>query len=80
MEEIDFKNRSSHVLTQYTVTELKEELTKRGQIPLPEDTTADEYNVVCSHCGTNTKVPFKPTKTWPVYCRECFEKKRKGEF
>ena len=28
--------------------------------------------VVCAGCGVTTEVPFKPTGTKPVYCRDCF--------
>ena len=28
--------------------------------------------VVCAACGATTEVPFKPTGTKPVYCRDCF--------
>lgn len=28
--------------------------------------------VACAACGAVTEVPFKPTGTKPVYCRECF--------
>jgi len=31
--------------------------------------------VTCSECGEECEVPFKPTSTKPVYCRECFAKK-----
>ena len=27
---------------------------------------------MCSQCGRETTVPFKPTQGRPVYCRECF--------
>jgi CxxC-x17-CxxC domain-containing protein len=30
------------------------------------------HTVVCAACGATTEVPFKPTGTKPVYCRECF--------
>ncbi len=30
--------------------------------------------VVCSNCGKDCQVPFKPTGDKPVYCSECFEK------
>lgn len=29
-------------------------------------------SVVCAGCGANTEVPFKPTGSKPVYCRDCF--------
>jgi len=34
--------------------------------------------VVCSACGDDCEVPFKPTSDKPVYCSDCFEKKEKG--
>jgi CxxC-x17-CxxC domain-containing protein len=35
------------------------------------------YPVVCSDCGVETQVPFKPTEGRPVYCRDCLPKHRK---
>lgn len=32
------------------------------------------YDVVCSKCGAQTKVPFKPIEGKDVYCRDCFKK------
>lgn len=32
------------------------------------------YSAVCSKCGKNCEVPFKPTEWKPVYCDECFGK------
>ena len=32
---------------------------------------------ICSECGTQTVVPFVPTQSRPVYCRECLVGKRK---
>ncbi len=34
--------------------------------------------VICSLCGKECEVPFKPTSTKPVYCDECFAKINKG--
>jgi CxxC-x17-CxxC domain-containing protein len=31
-----------------------------------------ETRTVCSQCGRETTVPFRPTQGRPVYCRECF--------
>lgn len=36
------------------------------------------YSVKCADCGKQTQVPFKPTGDRPVYCRECYMKKRGG--
>ena len=35
-----------------------------------------ETAATCSQCGKETTVPFKPTQGRPVYCRECFERRR----
>ncbi len=35
-----------------------------------------ETRAVCSQCGKETTVPFKPTQGRPVYCRECFQQRR----
>ena len=32
---------------------------------------------VCSDCGQECEVPFKPTEGRPVYCRDCFPKHKK---
>ena len=32
------------------------------------------FNVVCTQCGKDARVPFKPTGNKPVLCSECFEK------
>ncbi len=34
------------------------------------------YKAKCSECGTDCEVPFKPTEGKPVYCRECYNKRR----
>lgn len=35
-----------------------------------------ETKAVCSQCGKETTVPFKPTQGRPVFCRECFQERR----
>lgn len=32
------------------------------------------FPVVCSECGKDTTVPFKPTGEKPVYCSDCYNK------
>ena len=34
------------------------------------------HEAVCSECGKKCEVPFEPAEGRPVYCRECFAKKR----
>ncbi len=35
-----------------------------------------ETRTMCSACGKETTVPFKPTQGRPVFCRECFQSKK----
>ena len=32
------------------------------------------YDVTCSRCGCQTKVPFKPMSGKDVYCKDCYSK------
>ena len=34
------------------------------------------HKIICSECGKEDEVPFKPTEGRPVYCRECYAKRR----
>jgi CxxC-x17-CxxC domain-containing protein len=34
------------------------------------------FQAVCSNCGTETMVPFKPSNDRPVFCRDCFDAKK----
>ena len=34
------------------------------------------HKAICSECGKECEVPFKPTEGKPVFCKECFAKKR----
>ena len=34
------------------------------------------HKAVCADCGKECEVPFKPDPTRPVYCRECWSKRR----
>jgi len=35
------------------------------------------HKAVCSECGKDCEVPFKPTTGKPIYCRDCYMKKKK---
>jgi len=35
------------------------------------------HKAICSECKKECEVPFKPTEGKPVYCRECFAKRRR---
>jgi CxxC-x17-CxxC domain-containing protein len=34
------------------------------------------FPAVCDECGKQTQVPFQPTSGKPVYCSDCFERRR----
>ncbi len=38
------------------------------------------HDVTCSECGKACQVPFKPTQGKPVYCRDCFSKKKPSRY
>jgi len=40
--------------------------------PAPRET----FTVTCAQCGRPADVPFKPTGSRPVYCRDCFRSRR----
>jgi CxxC-x17-CxxC domain-containing protein len=37
-----------------------------------------ETEAVCSSCGKQTTIPFRPTQGRPVFCRECFGGQKKA--
>jgi CxxC-x17-CxxC domain-containing protein len=37
------------------------------------------FPVICSECGDNTEVPFKPDPDRPVLCKSCLLKAREGK-
>ncbi|MBI2653975.1 DNA-directed RNA polymerase [Candidatus Woesearchaeota archaeon] len=34
------------------------------------------HKIKCSDCGADAEVPFQPKEGRPVYCRDCYSKKR----
>ena len=47
-----------------------------GTVPAGNSYQKVETRTVCSQCGKETTVPFKPTQGRPVFCRECFQQRR----
>jgi len=35
------------------------------------------HKAVCTKCGKECEVPFKPTEGKPVYCKDCFMKEKR---
>jgi len=44
------------------------------------DEKREMYKVTCAECGKETEVPFKPDGSRPVYCKECFQKRKPKRF
>ncbi len=38
------------------------------------------HKATCSECGQECEVPFKPIEGKPVYCRDCYRKKKDSGF
>ncbi|SFS06170.1 CxxC-x17-CxxC domain-containing protein [Granulicella pectinivorans] len=47
-----------------------------GAGPAAAGISRTETRTMCSECGIETTVPFKPTQGRPVLCRQCFQGKR----
>ena len=41
-----------------------------------ERSSRQMYDAICADCGEPTQVPFQPRDDRPVYCRDCFERRR----
>ena len=37
------------------------------------------HKAVCAECGKECEVPFRPTQDRPVYCKDCFSKRKSGD-
>ncbi len=36
------------------------------------------YTAICSNCGNEAQVPFRPRGDKPVYCSDCYQLQRSG--
>lgn len=46
--------------------------------PVIEHRQKTMFKIVCADCHKESEIPFKPTEGRPVYCKECFAKRRSG--
>ena len=58
------------------IQELKNRLTGETTEPATEEPAKKLYPAVCSICGAQTEVPFKPSGFGTIKCRPCFLKTR----
>lgn len=49
---------------------------RSGVGPAAAGISRTETRTLCSACGIETTVPFKPTQGRPVLCRQCFQTQR----
>jgi len=66
MEELD----RIRALTKTPIEELESEI----RVSYRDST--ETHKAVCTDCGNECEVPFKPDPSRPVYCRECWTKRR----
>lgn len=45
----------------------------------PSSDRFEMHRAVCSTCGNDCEVPFRPTSGKPVYCNKCFKSVRNSE-
>lgn len=50
----------------------------QGSRPNDHRPARQMYAVVCFECGKDTEIPFKPSGDRPVFCKECFAKRKAG--
>ncbi len=49
----------------------------RGGFNRSFDGPREMHKAVCGECGKECEVPFKPAEGKPVFCRDCYQKKKK---
>ena len=43
-----------------------------------ESGTREMFSATCSSCGSEARVPFRPSGAKPVYCSDCFATQRRS--
>ncbi|MCK5772616.1 MAG: hypothetical protein KAH57_02405 [Thermoplasmata archaeon] len=38
------------------------------------------HDAICAECKQETQVPFKPSGDRPVYCKDCYQKRRPARY
>ncbi len=75
--------KSSRALYCLSREDVEREINNWSGMSLGDDTTAsgsvEMFPTICSICHKETKVPFKPEPSRPVYCKDCIAKMKAGE-
>ena len=48
----------------------------RGNRGFDDRGPREMHKAVCADCGQECEVPFKPAEGRPVYCKDCYMKKK----
>jgi len=79
-----FMTKSLTELAQARAVQKPPQSTQHSPQPSPRPPLTEQrpgrpmYAVVCFDCKKNTEIPFKPSGDRPVYCKECFAKRKSG--
>ena len=68
---IDLEKKMDTVIAQ--TTGKSAEIPQASQLPRRERTL---YEAICADCHKVCEVPFRPSEARPVYCKECFAKRK----
>ena len=49
---------------------------EQSEAPEAKQLDNGNWEATCSECGGRAEVPFKPDPDRPVYCKDCFSKKK----
>lgn len=66
----NIRERLDRLEARVATMDLKQSLGSRKPIQLTD--------AICSDCGKACKIPFKPRTDRPIFCRECFQKRKGG--
>lgn len=58
----------------YSCRQAKKRNSQSGNYSVTNRPPREKYSAICSECGKEALVPFKPTLSKPVYCSECYQK------
>ncbi len=51
----------------------------RGSRSYRRPSSRQRYPIICSACGRQAQVPFRPSSGRPVYCGTCYRRRRSGQ-
>jgi len=49
---------------------------QQRQFEQPRHSDRVFYKIVCADCNKQSEIPFRPSPGRPVYCKECFSRRR----